>query len=129
MKKLSILVLLILSNLIVLSQSNLDTTRTYNYTDLKAIAFKLAQADERDSILVITERQLSNEIKIVTDKNNQILDLNGTIRENNDILNLKDKELKQVQLNLKNTTKALNWTRAGWASSVVGLLVVFIIVK
>jgi len=114
--------------LIVLSQSNLDSSKTYNYTELKAIALKLAQADECDSTLAITERQLANEIKIVTDKNDQILDLNGIIRENNDILNLKNKELKQVQLNLKTTTKALNWTRLGWGASVLGILAIIVIV-
>lgn len=103
-----------------------DTTITYTRSQLQRIAFKLVYVHECDSLLKLSDKEVSNLKFIVWDKDEEIKKLNLISVQKELIISGKDNEIKAINLQLHKTQKKLKWTKFGWASSslafVIGLV-------
>lgn len=107
-----------------------DTTITYTRSQLQKIAFKLVYVHECDSLLKLTDKEVSNLKFIIWDKDQEIKNLNKISTQKESIIIGKDGEIKALNLHIKKVERKLKWTKLGWASSVVvlGTSVIYFIV-
>lgn len=100
-----------------------DTTITYTRTELQKIALKVVYAAECDSLLKLSDKEVGNLRFVVWDKDEEIKKLNMISTQKELIITGKDNEIKAINLQLERSQRKLKWTKFGWASSSVALIV------
>ena len=102
---------------------NKDTTRTYNRTELKRIAKKIARANYCDSMLTYSDVQLKQDSLKLASKDKEIHNFTRIGVQNDSIqlgLNNKIKEYKDKE---SDSTKAIKRLKTGWMITAVAVLV------
>jgi len=102
---------------------NKDTTRTYNRTELKRIAKKIARANYCDSMLTYSDVQLKQDSLKLASKDKEIHNFNRIGVQNDSIqlgLNNKIKEYKDKE---SDSTKAIKRLKTGLVITAVAVLV------
>lgn len=100
-----------------------DSTICYTRAELQKIASRMVYAGECDSLLKLDEKQAINLGLIILNKEDEINKLQMISNQKEVIISGKDKELKASALELKKTRRKLNWTKYGWISSSLALVI------
>lgn len=99
-------------------------------TELRLIAATLVEGHTCDTLLDIAKAKLINRDSLITEKNFEINHLNEIITLHDQLVRLKEAELKDVNLKLKKEVRRHKFTKLGWGATTVtlaGALVYFII--
>ena len=103
------------------SQVSADTTKCYDVTILKKIAFKLTEGQRCDTLLSICDSQIANRDSVIMFKDIVIDGFESESSLKESIILAKKEELRVVNLQLKKTKTKLAWTKAGWLSTTIAL--------
>lgn len=123
--KLGFFILLILqfwTPLSGISQVSNDTVRCYGVTELRQIALTLTKGAECDTLLKVSELQLKNRDSLILLKDNTISNYRSESAYKEAIISVKNQHIDTINLQLKKTTRKLNWTKAGWMFTTLLLL-------
>lgn len=107
-----------------------DTVRCYGLTELQYIAATMVEARACDTLLSVANAKLANRDTLIKEKNYEISQLSGQLVLKDKIIEVKDEEIKQVNLHLEKAQRQKRWLKFGWGSSAVvlgGALTYFIL--
>lgn len=99
-----------------------DTTRTYNRTELKRIAKKIARANYCDSMLTYSDVQLKQDSLKLVSKDKEIHNFTRIGVQNDSIQLGLNKKIKEYADKESDSTKAINRLKAGWMITAVAVL-------
>lgn len=100
---------------------NPDTVRCYSLTELRYIAATLVEARACDTLLSNAKVKLANRDSLISEKNFEINKLSGQIVLKDGIIEVKEEEIKQINLNLSKEKIRHKWTKLGWGTTAVVL--------
>lgn len=107
-----------------------DTVRCYGLTELQHIAATMVEARTCDTLLSVANAKLANRDTLIKEKNYEISQLSGQLVLKDKIIEVKDAEIKQINLHLEKAERQKRWLKFGWGSSAIilgGALVYFIL--
>jgi len=109
---------------------NPDTVRCYGITELQHIAATLVEARACDTLLSNANAKLANRDTLIKEKDYEIAQLSGQLVLKDKIIEVKEQEIKEINLRLESSETKRKWLKFGWGSTSVilgGALVYFIL--
>lgn len=90
----------------------------------------MVEARTCDTLLSVANAKLANRDTLIKEKNYEISQLSGQLVLKDKIIEVKDAEIKQINLHLEKAERQKRWLKFGWGSSAIilgGALVYFIL--
>ena len=125
--------LLTMSSLIVSYAQIGDSLTCYTNAELKKIAISVVYANECDSLLTVSEEQLSYKDSVISNlnlalnmKDAALLECEELTTVHYNLMEEMDKEIAIRDKQIVKQKRKLKWTKVGWAGTTVGLLALWL---
>lgn len=122
------MMLLLMSFTNISSQTTKDTSKTLYRYELQRIADKFAKGIECDSLLDISQNEISNLNNILSNDSLQMQYYIGISSKKEFIIQGKDIQIEDLNYSIKQNTKKLYWVESGWIATSL-LLISLLIIK
>ena len=126
------LLLLVLISLIPLSGSTqglkyVDTVKCYNLTELRIISRKLIEAKECDTLLKIANVIIKTQDTVIISLQQTAIKQDDRWIKTSHLVTVCEYEKQVLQKDLKKYKRRLTWTKVGWVTTSVLLLVATVV--